>query len=54
MVTIIKKGTDKKEIDKILSELKSFKKFDPYKYLGTVKLKSDPLEMQWKMRDEWK
>ncbi|MGB4775997.1 MAG: hypothetical protein WBP45_12540 [Daejeonella sp.] len=53
MVTIIKKGTDIKEIDKVLSKLKSPKKFDAYKYLGTVKLKTGPLEIQKKMRDEW-
>ena len=54
MVTVIKKGSDKKEIEEALSKLKSRKKFDAYKYCGTVKLKEDPLEIQKRMRDEWK
>ncbi|MBF9252424.1 hypothetical protein I2I11_03880 [Pontibacter sp. 172403-2] len=53
MVTVIKKGTDKKEIEKALSNLKSTKRFDAYKYCGTVKLKEYPLAIQKKMRDEW-
>lgn len=53
MVTIIKKGTDKKEIEKVLSKLISTKKFDAYKHCGTLKLKEEPLELQQKMRDEW-
>ncbi|MGB3774366.1 MAG: hypothetical protein WA951_03845 [Leeuwenhoekiella sp.] len=53
MVTVIKKGSDKKEIEKALSNMKSERKFNAYKYCGTVKLKDDPLEIQKKMRDEW-
>ena len=53
MVTEIKKGSDKKEIEKALSRVKSKRKFDAYKYCGTVKLKEDPLEIQKKMSDEW-
>lgn len=53
MVTVIKKGTDKKEIEKALSSLKSKKKFDAYKYCGTIKLNEDPLEIQKRMKDEW-
>lgn len=54
MVTIIKKGADKKEIEKVLSNLKSPKKFDAYKYCASVNLREDPLDIQKKMRDEWK
>lgn len=54
MVTVIKKGTNKEEIDKALSNLENPKKFDVYKYCGTIKLKEDPLDIQKKMRDEWK
>jgi hypothetical protein len=53
MVTVIKKGSDRKEIEKALSKIKSKRKFNAYKYCGTVKLKEDPLEIQKKMRDEW-
>ena len=54
MVTIIKKGTNKKELEKAFSNLKkSERKFDAYKYCGTIKLKRDPLEIQERMRDEW-
>ena len=53
MVTVIKKGSDKKEIEEALSKLKSKKKFDAFKYCGTVKLKEDPLDIQKRMRDEW-
>ncbi|WP_154857585.1 MULTISPECIES: hypothetical protein [Cyclobacterium] len=53
MVTIIKKGSDKKEVEKALSKIKRKKKFDAYKYCGTLSLKEDPLEIQKKMRDEW-
>ncbi len=53
MVTIIKKGTNKKEIEKTLSNLKSAKKLDAYKYCGKIKLKEDPMVIQKKLRDEW-
>jgi len=53
MVTIIKKGTNKKDLEKAFSNLKSKKKFDAYKYCGTIKLNRDPLEIQERMRDEW-
>ncbi|WP_158267573.1 hypothetical protein [Adhaeribacter arboris] len=54
MVTIIKRGTDKQEIEKILANLESTKKFDAYKYCGVVKLDKDALDIQKIMRDEWK
>jgi hypothetical protein len=54
MVTIIKKGSDRKEIEKALSKLKSRKQFDAYKYCGTVQLEEDPLVIQKKLRDEWR
>ncbi len=52
MVTVIKKGSDRKEIEEALSKIKSKRKFDAYKYCQAVKLKEDPLEIQKKMRDE--
>jgi hypothetical protein len=53
MVTIIRKGADKKEIEKVLSTLKSPKKFDAYKHSGKITLAEDPLVIQKKMRDDW-
>lgn len=53
MVTVIKKGANKEELEKALSKLEKAKKFDAYKYCGVIKLKEDPLEIQKKMRDEW-
>jgi hypothetical protein len=53
MVTIIKKGTDKKEMEKALSQLKGTKKFDAYKHCGKITLKEDSVAIQRKMRDEW-
>lgn len=53
MVTVIKKGADKEEIEKALSNMKGKKKFDAYKYCGAIKLNEDPLEIQKRMRDEW-
>ncbi len=53
MVTVIKKGFNKKELEKALTNLKSKKKFDAYKYCGVIKLKEDPLKIQNRMRDEW-
>jgi len=53
MVTVIKRGASIKEIDNALAKLKNSKKFDAYKYLGTIKLKQEPLEIQKRMRDEW-
>jgi hypothetical protein len=52
MVTIIKKGTAKKEMEKALSGLKSAKTFDAYKHCGKITLKEDPVAIQKKMRDE--
>jgi hypothetical protein len=53
MVTIIKKGANKKEMEKALSQLKSTKKFDAYKHSGKITLKEDPLALQKRMREEW-
>ena len=53
MVTIIKKGANRKEIESALSKVKDHKGFDPYKHCGVIKLQEDPLEIQRKMRDEW-
>ncbi|MDH5367778.1 MAG: hypothetical protein OEW67_12380 [Cyclobacteriaceae bacterium] len=53
MVTVIKKGSDKKVINKILKEALRTKGVDTHKYCGVITLKEDPLVIQKRMRDEW-
>ncbi|WP_185154396.1 hypothetical protein [Fulvivirga sp. M361] len=53
MVTVIKKGTDKEIIDKLLKEALKTKGVDTHKYCGVIKLKEDPLVIQKRLRDEW-
>ena len=53
MVTVIKKGTDKEIINRLLKEALKTKGVDTRKYCGVIKLKEDPLVIQKRMRDEW-
>jgi hypothetical protein len=53
MVTIVKKGSDKKEAAKQLEKALKTKGVDTHKYCGVIKLREDPLKIQKKMRDEW-
>jgi len=56
MVTTIKSGASKEEIDNLLeshSKMKKKKGIDVKKYCGILDLKEDPLELQKKWRDEW-
>jgi hypothetical protein len=53
MVTIIKKGTDKILIDKLLNKALKTKGVDTKKYCGVISLKENPLVIQKRMRDEW-
>jgi hypothetical protein len=57
MVTI-KRGASKAEIEQLLQQLlsqqeKKRKGFDAYEFCGSVKLKSDPLDYQKNLRNEW-
>lgn len=54
MVTIIKKGTSREVIKKLIDEVvsKSPKK-DIIKYAGQLKTEIDPLAYQRQMRNEW-
>jgi hypothetical protein len=58
MVATFKKGASKeeiKELNKLLIERMSpRKKFDANKYCGAVKFQDDGLEIQKKLRDEWR
>lgn len=55
MVAILKKGENKKNMQKLLDKLNDnkFKGVDVQKYCGTIELKEDALEIQKKMRNEW-
>lgn len=53
MIIVIKKGTPLEEIKQQLKNLKPKKVLKTKKYLGVIKLKESPLEIQKKMRGEW-
>lgn len=54
MVTIIKKGTPRKEIKKkINNAVYKSRSRDVKKYAGKLKLDIDPIEYQRQMRNEW-
>jgi hypothetical protein len=57
MVTTIRKGASKKEIQDLFKEVENKKKsrrgFDAYKFCGTIKFDEDALKIQKKMRNEW-
>jgi hypothetical protein len=56
MSSILKKGSDHSEIEKLNKELgriKSKKGLNAKKYCGTVKIKEDGLVLQKRLRDEW-
>ncbi len=55
MVTKVKKGMRKKEIDSLLEKHKNTrkKKTDLKKYCGVIDLKEDPIVTQKNLRNEW-
>lgn len=56
MVTTIKSGSSKKEINQLLEvyyKMKSKVGIDLKKYCGAIDLKDGPIELQKKWRDEW-
>ena len=53
MVTIIKKGTNKKQAVEQLNKALQGKGVDTHKYCGVIRLKEDPRQIQKRMRDEW-
>lgn len=58
MVAVIKKGATKEEVKAFGKRLKEGmpprKKFDASKYCGAVKFEEDGLEIQKRLRDEWR
>lgn len=54
MLTVIKKGTPKKEIrERIRTATSRIPEKDIMKYAGSLKISQDPLEYQIEMRNEW-
>jgi hypothetical protein len=53
MVTVIKKSASKLAINQLLGKLLPKKGLNAKKYCGVLKLKSNPLTIQQKLRNEW-
>jgi hypothetical protein len=53
MVTILKKGTKRIDLDKALEKIETSKKLDAKRFSGVIKLEEDPLSIQKRLRDEW-
>jgi hypothetical protein len=53
MIIILKKGQHLEDLLPKATSVKGGKKLDAKKYLGVLKQKEDPLEIQKKIRDEW-
>lgn len=56
MVMEIRRGDDKEDIEKLLSQLGadgSVKGLDAHKYCGVLNLEESPEEIQKKVRGEW-
>jgi hypothetical protein len=53
MVTVIKKGTNKTDIKKLVDGIQKKKGLDAKKYSGVIKLKEHPIFIQKALRDEW-
>ena len=57
MVTVLKYGSKKETIKRLLDHLNQHIEdvgIDAYKYCGVLNLKSDPMDIQSRLRDEWK
>lgn len=57
MVTILKYGSKKEAIKRLMERLNQetdSKGIDAYKYCGVISIEEDPLDIQSKLRDEWK
>jgi hypothetical protein len=53
MVTVIKKGSSKSSILRLLNKIQSKRGVNVKKYCGVLKLKTDPLTIQRSLRNEW-
>jgi hypothetical protein len=53
MVTVIKKGADRINIQKALESVSVRKGMNAFRYCGKVKLEKEPLTIQKNLRNEW-
>ena len=53
MVVVIEKKYGRKEIDRLLNEIKPVKIFDARKFAGKIQWDEDPVAYQKRMRNEW-
>lgn len=53
MVTIIKKGTSKITILKLLKKMNTGKGLDAFRFCGIIGIKDDALAIQKQLRNEW-
>jgi hypothetical protein len=57
MVTVLKYGSKKEAIKRLLDRLNQQTEsggIDAYKYCGVLNLEVDPMDIQSKLRDNWK
>ena len=54
MITIIKKGTSKAEVNMILQNIEAKPKKTLKKFFGVLSIEGDAIEIQKKLRNEWK
>lgn len=54
MVTTIKKGASKEQIEKSLKSSTSKKRFDAKKHMDVIKLDKSPIDIQKQLRNEWR
>ncbi|MFZ5552779.1 MAG: hypothetical protein ACOZCO_06670 [Bacteroidota bacterium] len=53
MVTIIKEGSQKKTLMRLMKRLSRKRGFSSGKYAGIIKLRMSPVKLQKQWRDEW-
>ena len=56
MVTVVKKGSDKESIKKVLKKLYQKENkggFNAKRFCGVIQFKEDALRIQKRLRDEW-
>ena len=54
MVVVIKKGSSKATIQRLMKKLKVVNKgFDSKRHSGFMKLDESPIDIQKRLRDEW-
>ncbi len=54
MISILKKGASKQDLVALKARINKKPALDLRKFCGILKLQEDPLEIQKKLRDEWK